>query len=67
MTRRFVLSPIRKSVERTLLTRAILGELQAAIADCNRALQSEPTDAAAYDLAWVDLYEDGSFDTLSRL
>src|SRR5205807_10543214 len=30
-------------------TRAILGALQAALEDCNRALQSEPDSAAAYD------------------
>ena len=30
-------------------TRAILGALQAALEDCNRALQSGPDDAATYD------------------
>jgi tetratricopeptide (TPR) repeat protein len=30
-------------------TRAVLGALQAALEDCNKALQSEPNNAAAYD------------------
>ena len=40
-------------------TRAILGQLQAALEDCNKALQSELNKAAAYDFAGADPSENG--------
>ena len=41
-------------------TRAILGQLQTALADCNKALLLQPDDPAAYDFAGIDLSQDGS-------
>ena len=40
-------------------SRAIVGELQAALADCNEALRLEPNVAATFDSARIDLPEVG--------
>jgi tetratricopeptide (TPR) repeat protein len=43
-------------------TRAILGELQGALEDCNNALQSEPNDAAIFDSRAMTYMKMGLFD-----
>jgi tetratricopeptide (TPR) repeat protein len=43
--------------------RAVVGELQAALADCNNALQLEPNAAAAFDSRGLTYLKMGQFDS----
>ncbi len=63
MTRQFVLSPIWKPRGTDAVwTRAILGALQAALEDCNKALQSEANNAATYDSRGLIYLKMGQLD-----
>jgi len=50
-------------VERTLLTRAIVGELQVALADCNEALRLKPDVAATLDSRGLTYLKMGQWDS----
>ena len=43
-----------------MLDPLIVGELQPALEDCNKALLIQPDDATTLDSAWIDLSQDGS-------
>jgi len=50
-------------VERTLLTRAIVGELQVALADCNEALRLKPDVDATLDSRGLTYLKMGQWDS----